>query len=344
MMADAMQVLFKTRKNGQGDKVKSILSNVTVDIDAVQPIRSDNPLSVQQQLQVISTIDASPSFPVIALKSGYRVSFKALNNNEKIAVRNFRGTPYDQTVKLLKLVYSKIAESSVGTFSFNDFLRVTADEDYETLLYGIYYPTFPAATEYTIQCPHCQSRNNVKLLPDTLIEVVDQDKAGTYVADVLQGVNRGKDFLANSMVAKTKRIILPKSRIIIELLTPTLQRMLDNMTLTTKFNGKFEEEIIVLNKYIKSVMIPNVEAFNRGVAEYFEVSDIHQILPLIAGLDADDLKVLNKGISDRIRQYRVQYRIPAFTCASDNCKKPIENIDVDITSLLFFAIAAATSV
>jgi hypothetical protein len=348
LLLDAMQELFAQRKaqgaGAQVDKIRNILNNVSVDVDAIVPVKADNPLPIQQQLQIINTIDASPSFPVIALKSGYRLSFKALNNNDKIAVRNFRGTPYDQTIKLLKLVFSKIAETSVGSMKFADFLNVTADEDYETLLYGIYYPTFPQATEYTVQCPHCAAKNNVKLLPDTLIEVVDQEKAGTYVADVLQGVNRGREFLSNSMVAKTKRIILPDSRIVIELLTPTLQRMLDNMSLTQKFAGKFEDEIIVLHKYIKQIMVPDVEAFSRGQVRYYEVSDIHQILPSIANLSAGDLKVLNKAISDRIRQYRVQYRIPAFNCAGDTCKKLIENIDVDITSLLFFAIAEATSV
>ena len=342
VLINAMEAILEKQNkiSPVAERVEQVLKNVEFDpnnIDIVTDFGSD-PMALHNQLELINATKPNITFPVIALKSGYQADITALNNNEKIEIRNLRGSVLDQTLKVLRIVYGKHTATSIGKISFDRWLEVTAEEDYDTLVYGLFCATFPNATQFSMKCPHCRSAIELPLYPSQLIEVIDKDRAGQYVAQVLEGYKRGAEFLAESLVAKRERIILPKSKTVIELHTPTLRHMLSNISNGDKFNKTFNSEITSLLKYINAVYVPNIEALAAGRHQFLAMEDMHQRLALINSLEAEDMTALRKAISDRMRQYMVRYRIPDFSCPTSTCAKPIKNVSVDLTELIFLGI------
>lgn len=296
-----------------------------------------DPLLVHRQLTEIQNATANVSFPVIALKSGYRATMSAMSNNEKIAIRNIKGGALDQTIALLRIIHAKIIETSVGRMSFDRFLDVTAEDDVETLVYGIFHATFPEAIEYDINCPHCNTVNKLKVHPDSLIEVIDHERAGKYVQEVLNGYDRGEEFLAKSLAAQTQRILLPNSKYVIELGTPTLRRMINNMRLA-EASSSYQTELVLYGKFVLNFYAPILSSAATAPS-YVQVVNIQDILKAIDTLDGEDMRTLRKAVSARYRQYHIDYRIKGFTCANVKCAKPVNDVSIDMTRLIFFASA-----
>ena len=328
------------KNNDIAEKTRKILENAVIDLNNIT-IVTDNetdPLEMSAQLQMIEASRPKVVTPIIALKSGYKADMLALTSMDKIDMRNLQGTLMDQTIKMLRIVHRKVGETSVGKLKFEDWLAITAEEDYDTILFGLYSSTFPKATEYTVTCGHCKTKNNLNLFPSHLLEVVDRDNASKYVQEVLEGWNRGKDFLAESLVAKTSRIMLPKSRFVIDLCTPTLRNMLDNLTVMERMK-QHPGEIVSLLKYIRGFNIPNIQALAQGKVVYHAVGNQLDRLTHITKLEAEDLSYLRKEIGKRITSNMVTYQIPSFQCANQSdCGKEIKNTTVDLTQLLFIAI------
>jgi len=289
-MLDEMRKL-NAAMNVQNDtalKTMQILENVSIDLDNIDIVEDNDtdPLELNTQVQLIEATRPNLVTPVIALKSGYKSDMLALTSMDKIDLRNLQGTLVDQTLKMLRVVHRKIADTSVGKLKFEHWLNITAEEDYDTLLYGIFAATFPKATEYTITCGHCGTKNNLKLFPTHLLEVVDRDNASRYVQQVLEGWNRGPEFLKESLVAKTKRIMLPKSKFVIELCTPTLKMMIDNLTIVQRMKQQ-PAEMVALTKYMKGMYIPNIQALSQGKQKFHAIADPLERLHHITRLDIE---------------------------------------------------------
>ena len=322
-------------------RIAESLDNIKFDPNNIEVSDNinDDPLAVFNQLEILKAVLPNPVFPVIALKSGYKADIGALNNNDKIELRNLTGSNTDQTMKLLKIIFSKIASTSIGKINFQKFLDITAEDDYETLVYGLFSASFPNATEYNMGCPHCGTEVKLPLYPSQLIEVIDREKAGAYVATVLENYNKGVEFLRNSLVNKHTRVSLPKSRAVVEVITPTLKNMLDSTRFIDKNKGQYSADLINTAKYIRTIYVLNIEHLQAtGKPVFFPISDQNEILSFIADSHAEDLKVIRKSVSTTVRNYSIQYRIPKFTCPSSECLKDIDKVHVDLTKLLFFGI------
>lgn len=335
MHADALA----SKPKGASEQVSRILENAVIDLNNFEVAPSNNdPMALHTQLKIIAAANPQNSFPVIALKSGYKAEMSALTSADKIDVRNLRGSILDQTSKMLRIIYTKVMDTTVGKISFDEFLNITAEEDYETLLYGVFTATFPSKTEYNLNCPHCKQVNNLELYPSSLVEVIDKERLGQYVQEVLNGYNRGREFLANSLVAKSTRKLLNESKIIVETITPTLRHMLNNMMSVERLKNQ-NSELLTITKYIGKLFIPDVNAFSRGQILYIEVTSKEDILNILTTLPAKDMASVRAAISERVRQYSIEYRIPDFTCASSTCSKPIQNVSIDVMNLIFLGIA-----
>lgn len=343
-----MRELVDNIKNANpiGDNVKTVLDTLSFDPNNITIDNSgnDDVMLLHTQLELLKSVRPDPVFPIIALKSGYKADIAALNNNDKIELRNLTGSGIDQTIKLFKMIHGKIRSTSIGKISFTKFLEVTAEDDYETLVYGIFSASFPNATEYNMGCPHCRTEIKLPLFPSQLIEVIDKEKAGQYVAQVLEGYDKGEEFLKDSLVNKKTREILPKSKSVIEIITPSLQNMLDNMRMVERHKEKYSADLINLTKYISSLFVLNIDAYQAtGRAAFLPVTEWSEILEFIANADSADLQKVRNSVSSSIRNYSIQYRIPNFICPSKACAKPIENIDIDLTKLLFIGIVEELS-
>jgi hypothetical protein len=323
----------------KGSRVSQVLNAAVIDPNNIEIAPSSNdPMSIHTQLRIIAAANPEITFPVIALKSGYKADMLALSNADKIDVRNLKGSVLDQTSKMLRIIYNKIQDTTVGKISYDEFLNLTAEDDYETLLFGIFTATFPNATEYNLNCPHCKQQNNLSIYPGQLIEVIDKERAGKYVQEVLGGYNRGREFLANSLVAKSERKLLPTSKIIIEVATPTLRNMLANL-MTVERLKNHNGELLAITKHISKMYIPDVNAMAQGRVIYHEITSKDDILPILVKLPAADMTATRAAISERVRQYHIEYRIPDFNCASSTCSKPITNVGIDMMNLIFLGIA-----
>jgi hypothetical protein len=227
--------------------------------------------------------------------------------------------------------------TSIGKLPFKRFLAITAEEDYETLLYGIFHSTFPDAIEYSVGCPHCRTENTIKLHPNHLIEVIDRDRTGRYVQEVLEGYDKGEEFLKNSLVALTKRIVLPESKIVIELQTSTLADTLRNLKQVEMLKS-YQPEFVVYLKFIRNLYVPDVNALNNGKHRYLPIEDTVGRLDRMINLSSADMKYFRTEFSERLRKYSVSYQIPTFNCANNSCGKEIKDVKIDLTNLLFFGL------
>lgn len=137
----------------QSSKVAEVLKNAVIDLNNITiEDTSSDPLALHKQVELVSSSTPKISFPIICLKSGYKADLSPLTNNEKIEAYNLNGSIIDVTLKLAKLVHSKITDTSVGRLRFDRFLNITAESEFDTLLYGIYCASFPDATTYTVKC------------------------------------------------------------------------------------------------------------------------------------------------------------------------------------------------
>ena len=336
----ALQPTYDKLNKPTNTKLKNILSNLEIDPNNIIIDDSDdNPLLLHTQLELVKEVTPDPVSPVIALKSGYRADMAAMNTNDKIELRNIRGSRLDHTTKVLRLIHSKIRNTSIGKLSYNKFIQITAEEDYDTLMFGIFSATYPNAIEYTMNCPYCRTELKLNLEPGHLIEVIDHEKSSTYIKEVLEGYERGEEFIKSSLVNGVTREVLPVTKTIVEIITPTIERMLRNLHLSE--NSKdITDELINTAKSIKRILILNIEHYNRtGEVRYIPIEKTTEIILHINEMNPQDLKVLRKAISKRIRSNRVEYRIPRVNCPNNKCNKEIANVPVDMTELIFFGIA-----
>lgn len=326
-------------------KIDNAMSH-TFDLNDLSILPTNNqPLVVEKNFEVVSKTSFNPTFPVINLKSGYRAFMSALTNNEKIQYLNMSGSAYDRTYMLLKLVWKKMENTSIDNrrISLDEFLNITAEDDFQTVLYGIYHSTFPDKVTYNVTCPHCRSENKIPLLPSNLIEVLDVENAKRYVNEVLENFHKGREFLSESMVANPVRIMCPESKVVFELRTSTLRHLLDSMNAMKKFSEQYAPDMINLTKHIGKCYVPDVDSFATGKPAFFDHSETGKVLRVLDFLSKADLTHVRKTIARMIRSYQVRFVLPEFNCASSQCSKLIDKQEMDLINILFLAIDEVVS-
>jgi hypothetical protein len=333
-----------TKSTENTNRIKELLKNAVVNsLDSINVIPkstlANNPMAAMNNMNMIHQAHVHVTSPVIALKSGYRAFMSALTNNEKIAVRNISGSVYEQTSKLVNLVYSKVAETSYGSkMSYEEFLRFTAEDDFQTLAFGIYEATFPNKTEYSFRCPHCSTPLKVPLFPKDIIQVVDYKRGQTYVAELLSNYEKGAAFMQESLLNKRIRIQLPDSMFIIELKINSMAEYLEALRFIDSYKGKSTTEMLHVARHIQKMYVPDIAQLESGNIVFIEITDRGQILTELDRLSGDDMKSINKGITGMNNMFRVDYRLPKIkACPGKECGKPVDNVGVDIIQILFTA-------
>jgi hypothetical protein len=312
-----------------------VLSNVQVDLSKIKIVKSTNPLGVFQELE---TLFLKPSYDVIALQSGYRAAFRSLNNDDMIKVRKFTGTEKEQNMKLFNFVYMHMVNGSLGKIRFDDWLKVTAENDFETLIYGIYCATFPNETDYDVSCPKCGKENKARISKELLIQAKDEAATGAYIQDILSKNYTPEELVKHSVVNMKDRVILPQTKIIADIGTPTLHDYLKSLQRAESFKG-YEPEIFTYLKYVEELYIPHIHAFAQGDVEYIQLETIEDKLRAIVDIPSEDRKFLDKAIKDKMDKYKVEYKLPDTNCR--HCGAEIKNIVVDMTETLFLSMVRA---
>ena len=312
-----------------------ILNSVQVDLTKIKIVKSSNPLGVFQELE---NLFLKPSYDVIALQSGYRAAFKALNNDDMIKVRKFTGTEKEQNMKLFNFVFNQMVNSSLGKIRFEDWLKVTSENDFETLIYGIYCATFPNETDYDVGCPKCGKENKARISKELLIQAKDEKETGQYIQDILSKNYPPEELVKHSVVSTTDRIMLPSTKIIMDIITPTMHDYLKSLQRAESFKG-YEPEMFTYLKYVGDILIPHIHALAQGEAEYIQLESVEDKLRTVVNIPPEDRKILDKAIKDKLDKFKVTYKLPDLTCR--HCAHSIENVVVDMTEILFLNMVRA---
>lgn len=313
--------------------ISNLLQSIKIDLNNVSIVKETNPLASFKELDAIFT---KPTFEVIALQSGYRSSFRALNNNDLLKIQKISGTEYEQNIKLLNIIFDHAENLSTGKIDFKQFLSVTAEADWDTLIYGIFCATYPKDTDYTIVCPHCAYKNKIKVGKHNLFAPTHTEEVAKYINDVVNRNYSAKDLIQFSMVNTKQRLILDNTKVLIDLVTPTIADYLTSLSRARNYPN-IEQEIFGYIKHIGNIAIPNISALRQGKVEFIGLDNLDDKIKVIVDLPDSDKAQLETAISEKMMKYNVDYKIPDIKC--QECSGEIKDIRVDVSDLLFKRIA-----
>jgi hypothetical protein len=249
------------------------------------------------------------------------------------AITNSSMDVYSAKQKLYKIIHSKINTTSVGRMDYKTWLKVTSFYDLPTLMYGIYCQTFPGDTTFEIRCRHCHETTDVIVNNNTLVSVKDEE---TYskLNEIISNIKKAEDLLKDSLVNKYTRSILPESKIIVDIQTPSLWNHLELLGSVNRNKIEELEDIIGTLMFIKNMYVLDIKELKRtGKPKYYPIEDKNQIINILRGLEVNDAKALGDAIGDRSEKYAINYMIKDFNCTK--CGKSIGDIPVDVEQLLF---------
>lgn len=312
------------------DKLSNILNNIKVDLNNIELVDAPT-ISKVDDFEFI--LNGKPSFQVVANQSCYIAYLESLKMEDINAITNSTLDVYQSRVKLYQTVFSKINSTSIGKINYKTWLRVTSFFDFQTLLYGIYSQTFPGTTEFQIKCRHCKELADVIVNNETLINVKD-DEAFSHLNGILQSIKDPASALEKSLVNKYNRVMVPESKIIFNIQTPSLWNHLELLASVDKKKIEEVSDILGTMLFIKSVFMIDVQnTIATGSPKYYEITDKNEIINILRNLEFLDMKELGSSIADRTNKYAINFKIKDFECPK--CGNSIGDIPVDIETLLF---------
>jgi len=325
-----------SEKKSGGDSIpnpdREILDSLVVDLSQLD-IQEAN--LIQRNKFAQTALETDATYQVIALRSAYSAGMKGLTFKDKDVLRNSSADPLNERKRFYSTVHDKIGPCSVGEMTFTEFLKVTAFDDLDTLLFGIFCQTYPGDTEFTVTCGKCHRPVQVKVKPASFIKVHD-DAIFAWIDEVIKSQIKPMELLGRSLVHRTKRIILPKSKVVIDVRTASLQDHLNMLGFyTSASNIKGQRETFGSMIYIKDVFLPNIEAIRRtGKPVFAPLEDWAEKFRVVCDLPSEDADELNRCINEKESEYSVSHRLKAMPCPS--CKEDIGDINIDIERLLVF--------
>jgi len=319
--------------------VKNKLANIEINVDEIEIVEHPKGLTQFDDYNISLGMGstANPTYQVVCNQSCYVANMKAINYGDAIAIANSSASAYQERSRIYKLLYDKCEAFSVGRISFDDFLRITSFYDAETLMFGIYQQSFPGTTEFQVQCGSCGMQHNMKFQNEEFIAVKDEE-VYKNIQDTIASCSNPETALANSIVNKTTRKILPDSKVIVDVAIPSLK---DNLDLLGRVNPKLLEankEVISLMMFIKNIyMLDTNKTVTLGKPCYYKMEkDLSSVSKLIKDLTINDARELGKVIQDKSDKHGIVYQLKNHKCPNPECGKDLGEIPVDIEKLLFF--------
>jgi hypothetical protein len=243
---------------------------------------------------------------------------------------------YTHKRNLYQVVHAHIENSSVGKIGFTDWLKITSFHDLETLLYGIYCQTFPEKNEFDITCPSpsCGKKTTVVINNETLVETHNEGIVLDKIREIISSTTSPTELIGKSLVHTTERFILPNTKLLIDIHTPSLW---DHLELIRTLDPRVLEhnaDVVSTMLFVKNMFMLDVEGtLQTGKPRYYQIKDRNRILDILIKLDKDDGLALQKGIYDRIQKYEISYSIKNAKCM--HCHDSLGTIPVSIEHVLF---------
>ena len=278
-------------------------------------------------------------YSVYALNSAYRADMSGLNYKEINGLRSNSLNSYEKRRKLFKTVYDKIQSMNLKTIpSFDNFLKMTAIQDLDTLLFGIYSKTHLTKSDLTLRCSNkdCNHKFKYTIANENLIQLSTRETAAELVEKLDDSsLNQMEVTKSYSLVRNTEKIIIEELGVVLTIGLPTLEKMLKTFKVILDVKEE-EQEIYASALYIDEMAIPNYKALEQGKVEFFKLKDTREISNFVAALSMSEIRTFLKTLSKFIDKYKLHYAIKEAKCPQ--CGEVLEEIPVDIETLLFLAI------
>ena len=257
------------------------------------------------------------TFKVAALQSGYTAELTALAFEDISRIQASSVDAHAARMKLLRTLHSRIAEYSCGPIKFQDWLKQTAQGDYDTLMYGLYAATYPGENDFDVRCRHCGRDNKLSVNVAQLARV-ESDDVYAQIRTLLDPKTDFKGAIQNSLVGRSVQRKLPQSGIIAEIRNPSMQDYLDGVqwfvnaadkntgALPTEIAGA--EVIRTLSMYVTRMLVPV-----PGGSQYIPVADQSDRAQLIGRLSRADGQALTDAVDRRPRSSKSPTACPRTT-------------------------------
>lgn len=279
----------------------------------------------------------SPIFKVAALQSGYTAEMAPLAFQEITRLQSSSVDAYAARMKLLRTLYDKIHAFSCPTMSFQDWLKQTAQGDYDTVMYGLYAATYPGDNEFDVRCRHCGHDNKITANVGALARV-ESDDVYAQIKHLLDPKTDFKGAIQNSLVGHTIQRRLPMSGIIAEIRNPSIQDYLDSVQWFVQAQDRNTgmlpdqlagaETIRTLGMYVTRLLVPV-----PGTSNFVPVNALNDRLSLIGRLADEDGKALTAAVDEENTRLNISYQLPDYNCGG--CGKKNGDLFLDFEALLF---------
>lgn len=240
---------------------------------------------------------------------------------------------------LYQNIHEKMDSSSIGVMDYDTFLKSTALTELDILLYGIFSATYPESNEFPITCinPQCKMKFDYSYSNSDYLDIAEDDKsvAATAMRALIAGQTvDSKEFFENSNTNTLQRVILPSSKMIVELRHPTLYNQLYDVIKQLVDNDIEKASDVTLNRmpYIATILVPEDE--EHPEEGYIAFDELMQKVKLLTDIDEKDDEALEEAISKNVLdKYVIDFKMKGISCPF--CKKKIADQAVDFRQLLF---------
>jgi hypothetical protein len=319
-------------------KSNNPLDNIVIDVDTVEILDGKSPFEARKDFEAV--FNNKPVYQVVAVQSGYTAEMSALSMQDINKITNSNVDVYNHKRSVYQALHKHLEKTSVGKIGFTDFLKMTSYHDYETLLYGVYCQTFPEQNKFEVTCGSCQKQTSLIVNNETLVETHGEGVVMDKILEIVKGAKEPGDLVGKSLVNTTIRTVLPDSKLLLDLQTPSLWDHLEMLRTIDQRVLQTMAETVGTMLFIKNVYMLDVEStIATGRPKYYPIKDRNQILDIISNLSMQDGSHLDKTIGDRIEKFAITYSVKNAKC--QHCNDSLGDLPVDMETALFTQISRA---
>lgn len=306
--------------------------NIEIDLDTVEYVSDDN---LEETLKSNQEFVAhnQPTYESVLNQSGFIAHMTSLTLSDIANVIGSVQDDYESTRNKYEMIYHKIHNTSIGKITFEEYLDLVSMNDIETLQAGIFFATYPEPTAFDFTCQSCDKEITEFPVPNSNMTIINKTESIEKRQDIIHNSVHNRSTLNKySTLNKVKQVVLPKTKTIIEIRTPSLR---DHLNITFRMQRNPDAvQAVQLMLFTKSISIIDRKYYHEtGKVRYLKMTKLNDLYNSLKKLNIDDLKILTDLITEYSMRYTVDYGINGVECP--HCHYLNKNIEVDIESLLF---------
>ncbi len=306
--------------------------NIEIDLDTVEYVTDDNleEMIVSNEEYVSHN---QPTYESVLNQSGFIAHMTSLTLSDLATVIGSVNDDYESIRNMYEMMYHKINNTSIGKLTFEEYLDLVSLQDVETLQAGIFFATYPEPTTFDFTCQSCNKAITDFPVPNSNMTIINKSDALEKRQDIIHhSVNNRSELNKYSTLNKVKQVLLPKTKTIIEIRTPSLR---DNLNINFRMQKNPDTvQAVQLMLFTKTVSVIDRKYYHeKGKVRYLKMEKLNDIYNALKKLNIDDLKILTDLITEYSMRYTVDYGLTGIECP--HCHHINNDIDVDMEELLF---------